>query len=107
MHTALCALCARCGVRSWRRLTMARPSATEEFFFDLRGFSILKNALSRDELAQINGWVAARAAACNEPGVSLSLRLCLSFSLSVCPCLCLCLSLCLYLSLSSEINYLV
>ena len=70
VHTALCALCARCGVRSWRRLTMARPSATEEFFFDLRGFSILKNALSRDELAQINGWVAARAEALQsiEPG---------------------------------------
>ena len=29
--------------------------------FDLRGFSIFKNALNQDELAQINGWIDARA----------------------------------------------
>ncbi len=40
---------------------MAPPSAQEEFFFDLRGFSVLKNALSYDELAQINGWIADHA----------------------------------------------
>ena len=52
---------------------MAAPSATEEFFFDLRGFSIFKNALSQDEVAQINGWIDARAdeLESTEPGLDI------------------------------------
>ena len=41
--------------------------------FDLRGFSIFKNALSQDEVAQINGWIDARAdeLESTEPGLDI------------------------------------
>ena len=42
----------------------------EEFFFDLRGFVTLEQALSPAELARINGWVDSRADAVgsSQPG---------------------------------------
>jgi hypothetical protein len=38
----------------------AGPTAMEEYFFDLRGYTVLDAALSADELADINGWVDER-----------------------------------------------
>jgi hypothetical protein len=36
---------------------MAAPSATEEYLFDLQGYTVLEAALGADELAAINGWL--------------------------------------------------
>ena len=36
--------------------------ATQDYLFDLNGYRILKNALSPEDLAEINGWVDARQA---------------------------------------------
>eukprot|EP01052_Picozoa_sp_SAG31_P006839 SAG31_NODE_319_length_17776_cov_4.703570_11_plen_221_part_00 len=42
------------------RRTACAPTSMEEFFFDLRGYSVVENALSTYELAAINGWIDAR-----------------------------------------------
>eukprot|EP01046_Picozoa_sp_COSAG06_P054907 COSAG06_NODE_9920_length_1789_cov_3.786391_2_plen_369_part_00 len=38
------------------------PSSMEEFYFDLRGFTILEGCLGAEELARINAWIDERSA---------------------------------------------
>eukprot|EP01049_Picozoa_sp_SAG25_P004238 SAG25_NODE_262_length_10711_cov_10.264512_4_plen_141_part_00 len=40
---------------------MTAPGAMEEFFFDLRGFTVLKGALSSPEVEALAGWLCERA----------------------------------------------